>query len=110
MSYKVEFTKHGPGGNITYLEGGKPLSFEWGYNTKGIEIAVPSPYEWDSYCEEKDANWAKGRRQEILEIIAKEYCRQRMKKGIWRITDYWILVSFEKALLDKLVRWIFGDK
>src|SRR5687767_6271032 len=87
-NYTVEIKKDGIGGWVSYGEGRQRLLFEWDFHSHGIEIYTPPPSEWDAFCEEHAARWAKDRRREILERIAQEYCRQKVRKAEWRIEDH----------------------
>jgi hypothetical protein len=110
MSYKVDIKREGRGGDVIYVEEGKGLQFEWDINSEGVEIYVPTDYEWDGFCEKRGAEWAQGRRQEILEVVAQEYCRQKAKKGKWKIADHWIFISFENYMIGRFLDWILGNK
>jgi hypothetical protein len=101
MSYKVEITQDGRCGQDIYVEDGKRLPFDWEFSAAGVTIYVPTPQEWDAYCEKYDAVWAKGRRREILERVAQEVRRQKVKSARFEILDHWVELSFED-------HWIFS--
>ena len=90
MDYQVKITHIGRSGWVNYLEGDKVLSFGWDFSAIGVEIYVPSPEEWNKYCNEHKADWAKDRRTEILERVAQEVCRQKAKNAKVRINYDWI--------------------
>src|SRR2546423_894642 len=108
MSFEIKIRKTGRAGWMDYIEEGRSLHFRWDLNTEGAEVYVPTPYEWDVFCEKSAADWARGRRQEILERLAQEYCRQRAKKAKWRIADHWILISFENYRIHSLLKKLLG--
>ena len=107
MSYKVEITYEGRCGWYHYIEDGKRLSFDWEFSTVGITIFVPTPEEWDAYCEEHRAAWAKGRRQEILQRLAEEVRRRKVKSAKIKIEDQWVELIFEDAWIVTLLKKLF---
>ncbi len=108
MNYEVEVKRTGRGGWTEYREDGRGLRFNWDINTEGAEIYIPPSHEWDNFCEENGALWAKGRRQEILERLAQGYCHQRANKAKWRIEDHWIIISFEPYFIHRFLNKLFG--
>ncbi len=109
MNGQVEVKRTGRGGHVTYTEGGVSLRFNWDINAEGEEIYVPPVSEWDAFCEENGAGWAKGRRAEILGRVGQEYCRQRAKKATWRIESHWVIISFENYKTHRFLNWLFGN-
>ena len=94
MNYQVKITQKGRGGWIDYVESEKQLPFGWDFSAIGVEIYVPSPEEWNEYCNEHKADWAKDRRTEILERVAQEVCRQKAKQAKVSIKENWIDIEF----------------
>jgi hypothetical protein len=68
--YNLENVKDGPGGTIFYVEGGGRLPFEWGFIQGGVSLTVPTPAQWDPFCERHGLANGKGRRDEILNRVA----------------------------------------
>lgn len=107
MSYQVEITQTGRGGWSYYIEDGKTLSFDWDFSIGSVEIYVPTPEEWDAFCEKRDAGWAKGRRLEILVRLAEEIRKQKAKSAKVSIEDHWIILSFTNAWIPSFLRSFF---
>jgi hypothetical protein len=108
MDYEVKYTREGRSGDVFYIEDGLKLPFEWDITTVGFDIYVPMPNEWDAFCENHGAYWAKGRRQEILQRIADEMRRQRAKGAKISIDDTGISFSLEGSLVYRLLSKILG--
>ena len=66
----------GRAGKVVYTEGEGALTFWWEYSGPGVSIVVPTATEWDAECRRQNAPWARGRRDEILEVVAREAPRQ----------------------------------
>jgi len=94
MDYEVEINQTGRGGTINYIEEEKSLPFDWEFSMVGADIFVPTSSEWDSYCEKHLADWAKGRRQEILERLSQEVRKQKVQSAKIKIEDHWIQFTF----------------
>ncbi len=94
MKSKVKIQAEGRGGNVHYIENGKILPFNWEFSAVGLDIDVPTPQEWDAFCIKHIAEWAKSRRQEILEQLAEEVCEQKAKNSRICIEDHWINIIF----------------
>lgn len=108
MNYEVKIRREGRGGWVYFLENGKSLPFDWDITTVGFDIYVPTPGEWDAFCEEHGAGEAKGRRQEILQKVAEEVRRKEAKKAKVTTDDTGISFSFEGDRLYRLVSKILG--
>jgi hypothetical protein len=76
--YKIEYESHGRCGWTFYIEQGR-LPFEWEIIVGGMGVEIPLPEKWDAYCEKHKANWAKGRRNEIVQRLAEGL----IKKWYW---------------------------
>ena len=94
MSYKVEIESGAPAGNVFYIEDGKSLPLWWEFLLNGAAIEAPSPEEWDTYCDKHSAEWAKGRRTEILERVAIEAQRQQAPSATFNIHERGIEFEF----------------
>ena len=94
VDYQVEIGQSGRGGTITYREGAGSLSFDWEFSMDGADVFVVTPEQWDANCRGRDAAWAAGRRQEILERVAAEVRRQQAASATISIEDQWIHFQF----------------
>ena len=93
MSYKVEIDQSGRGGRVSYIENEQTISFDWEFAINGVDLFVPTPEQWDAYWQ-SDAEWARGRRQEILERVAEEVRKQKAAGAEVTIEDNWIHFGF----------------
>ena len=105
--YEIGIIDNGPGGRILYAEGERVLAFEWQFCAEGAAVSVPTPQEWDAYCEKDDAGWAVGRRMEILERVAHEVRRQKEKTAVISYRDGWIILAFEDPWVFSLLKKLF---
>ena len=94
MNYKVEIDQTGRGGGIRYTEDEQALSLDWEFASDGVDVFVPTPEQWDAYWQNRDAAWAAGRRQEILERVAEEVRKQKATSSKVTIEDNWIHFGF----------------
>jgi hypothetical protein len=94
MSYKVEIQQTGRGGLVKYIEHGGELCFDWEFASRGADIFIPDPLQWDTYCRNHGAGWAEGKRQEILERVAQEVRTQKARNSSVNIEDNWIHFDF----------------
>jgi hypothetical protein len=94
MSYAVEIGQTGRGGTITYSDRGSLLSFDWEFAIDGVDMFVPTPEQWDAFCQSRDAAWAKGKRQEILAQVAEEVRKQKATSAVVTIADNWVHFAF----------------
>ena len=95
MNYKVEIHQSGRGGRISYIEDERaPLFLDWEFALDGADVFVPTPEQWDAYWQNRDAGWAQGRRQEILERVAEEVRKQKAASSKVSIEDNWIHFTF----------------
>jgi hypothetical protein len=94
VNYKVEIEQTGRGGTITYTEDGGSLLFDWEFAIGGADVFVTTPELWDANCRSRNAAWAEGRRQEILERVAEEVRRQKATSATLSIEDQWIHFDF----------------
>jgi len=94
MNYKVEIDQSGRGGRISYIEDERPLNLDWEFATDGVDVFVPTPEQWDAYWQGRDAGWAAGRRQEILERVADQVRLQKAAGAKVSIEDNWIHFAF----------------
>jgi hypothetical protein len=106
-AYKIEDELHSRGGWVFYIEQGR-LPFSWEIlGVKGRGVDIPTPEAWNDYCEKHSANWAKGRRQEIVQRVAEGLLKKWYGDGTYKvIEDRWLNIypgpSLLSRLLDKL--------
>ena len=93
MGDKIIVKPDGPGGWAYYVENGNTLPFFWEPTSVGLAINVPASSGWSNFCEKNSADWAKGRREEILQKVAEVVRRKRYLKGDINIEDSWIYIS-----------------
>jgi len=94
MNYKVEIHQTGRGGRVSYMEDERTLFLDWEFAVDGVDLFVPTPENWDAYWQGRDAGWAGGRRQEILERVAEEVRKQKAAGAKVTIEDNWIHFGF----------------
>ena len=94
MSYAVEIGQTGRGGTIPYSERGSVFSFDWEFAINGVDMFVPTPEQWDAYCQSRGAVWAQGKRHDILGRVAEEVRRQKAASAVVTIEDNWIHFAF----------------
>lgn len=100
-------SQRGRGGWITYVENGRSLKFpmESG-GLPGLTIFVPTKSRWNADCDNQQADWAKDRRQEILDRIARWVLMQRYPNGSFELTDQWIRLRRGPSLAERLLSWL----
>ena len=83
----MEIAASGPGGSATYREGERVHRFDWELGTGDVVaiVYVPSPADWDARIP-----WAAGRRDEVLETLARELSRQKCRGCVVEIAERWI--------------------
>ena len=93
INYRIEEKQEGRAGWVFYLEQSR-LPFPWELLGAGggISITVPMAEAWNRYCEEHEADWAKGRREEILQRVAQSMLKQRYGIGYFTIEEQWVSV------------------
>lgn len=94
MDYTVSVKQTGRGGTIFYAENGTELSFDWEFSMTGATVFVPTPQQWKTFCESEKFPNAQDRRQEILENLGAELCRQQTSNGTFEIYDQWLEIIF----------------
>jgi hypothetical protein len=102
--YKVEVQQEGRSGRIVYKESGESLSFFWEYIVDGLGVSIPTAEGWDAYCQKDGADWARGRREEILQNVAQALVK-RYKKGSFEVTDHWLNIHQGPSLISRLFSW-----
>lgn len=60
----------------------------------GTTVFVPTPVQWDAWCEASGFPEAKGRRDEILEYTAIETINQKASGAKFQISENWIEIEF----------------
>ena len=108
MEYEVDFKTTGRGGWVYYHEDGVTLPFDWDVTPVGFDIYLPVPSEWDAFLNEHNANRLKGRRQVIVERIAKQVNEQKAQTARVAIDDSGISFSFERNWFHNLMRRVLG--
>src|SRR3712207_6403984 len=100
-TYKIEYESYGRCGYAFYVEN-RRLPFEWEIIIGGIGVDIPVLEEWDAYCEKHSANWAKGRRDEIVQRLADGLIKKMywFGNGTYEIVDgRWLNVYSGASLL-----------
>lgn len=103
--YRVKLKQKGPGGQVFYEESDGTLPFRWAIHSRtGIGIFVPAQHEWDEYCDKHGAEWAKGRREEIVDRTARKLIKQRYGKGTYEVgEDNWVHLIPGPGLFSRLI-------
>src|SRR2546423_15277003 len=106
VKYQVKIEQIGRAGWAYYIEQEKQLPFSWeNFGTPGDGIIIPSPTEWNKYCEKRGADWAKERREEILQRVAQSFLKRRYGNGSFEITDRWVYIRPGPTLLSRLLEY-----
>lgn|GEM_PF-3521442 len=104
--YKIEEKQIGRAGWVFYTEETR-LAFPWEIlGTTGISISVPTPEKWDEYCDENNAHWAKGRREEILQRVGRFMSRKESGNSSFEIEPNWIVVVPGPSLISRLLGFL----
>lgn len=109
--YQIKVEQTGRAGYIFYIEKSR-LPFAWemiisGRKT-GTGVVIPSPKEWDNYCEKNGANWAKGRRDEIVRRIGEAVGNGWYSNGTYEIRDdRWLDAYPGQSLISKFIHRLF---
>jgi hypothetical protein len=84
LDWNVVISGQGRAGTITYSEGANSIRFAWELGGRDVIaiISGPSPQNWDS-----DLAWTIGRRQEILDRVAREAIRLKAPTANAEFTD-----------------------
>lgn len=95
----VEIEVNGPGGSVTYREGGHAQSFGWDLGARDViaTIYVPSPADWDARVP-----WAAGRRDQVLATLAREVSRQKCRGCVIEIAERWIHLREAPPLISRV--------
>jgi hypothetical protein len=86
--FTIEIIETGRSGSIRYAEGpGQSYDFYWefGGGEAVASITVPTPAKWAAALP-----WAADRRDEVLQRVAHQVCRQRCAGCRPRFGDNWI--------------------
>lgn len=70
--YRVQMIGTGPDGDLIYIRNPFQLKFWWAYSGPGISINAPRPEEWEIFCADSGAEWAKTQRRQVLQEIGEE--------------------------------------
>ena len=83
----VDIEVAGRSGSVTYREGAHAHRFDWefGGGDVVVTIYVPSADEWDAKLP-----WAAGRRNEVLNTVAREVRWQKCGGSVVEISERWI--------------------
>ena len=109
MSFEVEITQQGPGGVYYYVELGVRLPFEWEFSSDGLDIAVPTPGDWNAFCANHNARFAANRRHEILERVAEQVRKRKVKSAKVAIDDHYVSLSWKDPWIFSVFKWLFSD-
>jgi hypothetical protein len=101
----VDIVANGPGGSVIYREGDRRHEFGWDLGTGDVlaTIYVPSTGDWDA-----KVPWAAGRRQEILDFIARQVRRRRAFGSRIEMHERWIQFTEPPPWPVGLFRWLIG--
>ncbi len=103
--YHIEEEPHGRGGWVFYV-GETRLPFPWEMMAFDEDaIRIPTPEEWDDYCETHNANWAKGRREEILKRVGERYLKKNYGKGTFEVEDKWIVIKPAPSFFSRILEF-----
>ena len=86
--YSVTITTDGRSGHVQYSEGilhSHQFYWEFGGGDVVASIDVPRAHEWD-----RKIPWAAGRRDEVLQRLAEEVCRQQCPTCQPSFDDGWV--------------------
>ena len=103
-AYQIEEKAEGRAGWVFYVEQGRlPLPYEiLGVPGRGVE--VPPAEEWDEYCEKHGSSWAKGRRDEIVQRVAKGLLKKWYGSGSYEVVEgRWLNIYPGPSLLSRLL-------
>ena len=105
--YKIESVARGREGYIFYIEKSR-LPFDWEIiiheRNTGRGLTIPTSKEWDSYCERHKANWAKGRRDEIVKRIANVLAKKWGVGNYEIVEDRWLNIWFGSSFLERFLK------
>lgn len=92
--YRVVITDQGHAGTVEYVEGDLRLPLWWEFTTGGAWVWAPSPVQWDAYWASSGAPQAAGRRDEILQRVARECVRQRATSVSFEVDEDGVSLRF----------------
>lgn len=108
MTHAIKFKSEGPAGMVYYSEQDFTLPFYWERGTVGFDVYLPTSAEWLAFCDEHNAEGAKGRRDEIVARLAKGIVRQEAYCAKVSIDDSGITFSYESDWLHRIMGKILG--
>lgn len=93
MTFQVKIAQNGRGGTIFYTENEAKLSFDWEFSMTGATVFVPNEIDWKDFCEARNFDGGIERRNEILENLGKELCRQQTSNGTFEIYQNFLEIT-----------------
>jgi hypothetical protein len=108
MTHAIKFKSEGPAGMVYYSEQDFTLPFYWERGTVGFDVYLPTSEQWFAFCDEHNAEGAKGRRDKIVARLANTITRQEAKCAKVTIDDSGITFSYEGDLLHRIMGKILG--
>jgi hypothetical protein len=108
MTHAIKFTSEGPAGMVYYSEQDFTLPFYWERGTVGFDVYLRTSEEWLAFCDEHNAEGAKGRRDEIVARLAHEIRRQEARGAKVSIDNRGITFSYEGDWLHRILGKILG--
>ena len=88
---------------VYYSEQDFTLPFYWERGTVGFDVYLPTSEQWFLFCDEHNAEGAKGRRDEIVARLANGIARQEAKCAKVTIDGSGITFSYEGHLLHRIM-------
>lgn len=100
-NFNIRERAEGPAGWVDYIEDAGSLSFFSEPEKLGFTILLGPPQDWDAHCKTISAEWAIGRRKEIVQTIIGEM-KRRYKTDDVVLEEPWIVVHY-KMWLDPIL-------
>ncbi|HQU81594.1 MAG TPA: hypothetical protein PKY59_00620 [Pyrinomonadaceae bacterium] len=94
MIFQVNVSQNGRGGTVFYTENDAKLSFDWEFSISGATVFVPNETEWMEFCKARNFSDGIERRDEILDNLGKELCRQKTSSGTFEIYGNFLEITF----------------
>lgn len=103
--YRIEETREGQSGYVFYIEGASKLPFFWEIIgiPSGVGITVPKHEEWEAFCDKHKAEWAKDRRDEILQSVSQWMLKKWFRSGEIEFEGPWIRIIPGPSLISRLL-------
>lgn len=75
-----------------YEENGTALSIGWEISVSGASIYIPTEDEWNAFCIQHEADWAREQKDMILQRAAEGLKKDKYLKGRIQIAGSWIQI------------------